>query len=112
MSGSGSREQLTIRDGMILIAGIAFGLWLFHDELKFERLLSEPDGDAWLATASAVFGGVTLAATPLIVFDRLRGGRRWRSGALNWLALGLGCWSFAPALVIVRLNLAKDPQIA
>jgi hypothetical protein len=41
MPESGPRKPLTILDAMILIAGVAFGLWLFQDKLKFPELFTD-----------------------------------------------------------------------
>jgi hypothetical protein len=106
MGDQGSRKQLTILDAMILIAGVAFGLWLFGPEF------AEAHDDQWLVIVVSILGGVSLAGTPLILMDRFQGGRRWRSGALHWLAMGLGCWAFVPALTTLRLEIVSKRSIA
>jgi hypothetical protein len=103
---------LTILDSMILIAGVSFGLWLFQDELKFSQLFTAPDDDQWLVVAVSIFTGVSLAGTPLIIIDRIRSGRRWRSGALHWVAIGLAAWSLVPALSLERLKLVSGSAAA
>lgn len=107
MHRAGSSEQLTIRDAMILIAGVAAGLWMFQHQIRYDQLFADPAGEAWLVTAVSLLGGASTAAVPLLLIDRIRTGRRWRSSALCWLAVGLGSWSFVPALVVIRLKLAR-----
>src|SRR5262245_23427431 len=104
MSQRGPRDQLTILDAMLLIAGIAFGLCLFQEKLKFAKLFTSPDHDEWMMFAVSILGGLSLAGAPIIVLDRARRGHRWRSGALNWLAMGLASWSLAPVFILARLK--------
>jgi hypothetical protein len=104
-SENSSRTPLTILDAMVLIAGIAFGLWLFGNEF------SQAGQEKWFILVVSVLGGLSLAGTPRILMDRLRGGRRWRSGALNWFAVGLACWALVPALVTLRL-VGSKPSVA
>ena len=104
-----SRQQLTILEAMVLIAGVAFGLWLFQENIGRGQPLS---GDFWLVCGVAVFGGLSLAGTPIILFDRFRKQRRWRSGAFLWLGMGLACWGIAPAIAMIRLKLGSDRSMA
>jgi hypothetical protein len=112
MSEHGSREQLTILDAMFLIAGAAFGLWMFLDEFESTQLFAEPDGEQWLLVVTSVLGGLSMAGAPIILLDRFRGGHRWRSGALQWLAVGLATWSLAPAITLARMQVTGNAGLA
>jgi hypothetical protein len=112
MSESAPRDQLTILDAMTLIAGVAVGLWLFHDKLKFAELFEKPSEEAWIVLAVALLGGISLVGTPMLLVARARGRRRWRSGAMQWFALGLGCWGLAPPIALMRLKIASGGETA
>ncbi|GEM_PF-2863132 len=95
------QQQLGIREAMILIAGVAVGLWLFADSIK---QLPSNDPDDWLVVPVAVLGGISLAGAPVLLVDRSKRQRRWRSGAFMWLAVSAGCWGLAPAIALARLR--------
>jgi hypothetical protein len=101
MSPNAPRQQLTILEAMVLIAGIAFSLWLFEEDLD---RYSPWDVEGWVMIAVAVLGGISLAGGPMLVVDRIRNRRRWRSGALLWFAISLAAWGLAPALTVIRVN--------
>ncbi len=92
---------------MVLIAGAAYGLWLFQDEFSGSSV-----ADNCLFAAVAVLGGISLAGVPIVIIDRIRTGRNWRSGALLWFAVGMTAWSLAPAVTFVRLKVSSDHSIA
>jgi hypothetical protein len=94
-------QPLGILEMMCFIAGIAYCLWLFGDELK--DLPSTEVGD-WVVFWTTLLAGASLAAVPLLAVDRwCRRRRRWRSGALLWFGVGLAAWGLAPACTIVRI---------
>jgi hypothetical protein len=101
MSPQSPRQQLTILEAMVLIAGIAFGLWLFDDDVDIPK-----DIEDWVLIATDMLGGLTLAATPLFVVSGWR--RRWRSGAFLWLGMGLVSWGLAPAIIVERLTTSSS----
>ncbi len=101
------RQQLGLREAMILIAGVAVGLWLFADRIK---QLPSNDLDDWLVVLVAVLGGVSLAGAPVLLIDRSKHRRRWRSGAFMWFAVSVGCWGLAPAIALVRLKPVPPPM--
>ena len=109
MPHSNPREQLTIFDSMVLIAGIAVGLWLFQENIGRG---SPTEGDFWLVCGVAVFGGLSLAGTPIVLLDWLRSRRRWRTGAFLWFALGLASWGIAPAVALIRFKVGSDRSMA
>ena len=107
MSPPRPHEQLTILEAMVLIAGVAFGLWMFNDKREKN---SEPDG--WVIVAVSVLGGSSIAVVPMMLVDRIRHRRRWRSGAFLWFGIGLVCWGLAPAITIERLKISGHGSVA
>lgn len=112
MPNSAPRKPLTILDAMALIAGVAVGLWLFLNKIHFQRLFIEPDDEEWLVTIVALLAGASLAGGPMLLLDRLRARRRWRTGAFLWFGLSAACWGLAPAIAVARLKIVSDEGMA
>ena len=94
------RPALSLGTAMILIAGAAVGLALL-------RLMPPPwelfDWRSWMAAFYAALSGVTMAVAVLLIVARLRGVRRWRTGAMACFTMGTGLWLFAPIIPMDRL---------
>ncbi len=112
MPNAAPRQPLTILDAMLLIAGVALGLWLFLDEIDFRSLFVEPDDEEWLVTMVSLLAGASLAAGPLMLVHKLRSRLRWRTGAFLWFGLSVACWGLAPAIAMARLKIVPDEGMA
>ena len=106
MSPRVPRQQLTILEAMVLIAGVAFGLWLIKDPFNS----SDPPGVVIVTVE--ILGGLSIAGAPMMLLDRFRHSRKWRTGAFVWFGLGLVSWGLVPAITIERLNLGKQGGVA
>lgn len=105
-------EQLTLWDALVLISGASVGLWLLVLAGKGGTI---PRGVA--SPAGLVFGfyatisGITMAALPLMVWDRLFRRHVWRAGALSLFLAGSTAWLFLPMIVsgMLMQSRAFDP---
>ena len=103
-----SRDRFRLFEGMILIAGVAVGIWLFGEE--FQKLLqgqeSNPDPflgrwDALVYVAGvALLGGASAAGVPMLLAERWkRPPRPWDSGRFSWFTQGISAWLLWPPLI-------------
>ena len=91
-------EQLTILELMILIVGVAVGLWLVTKDVTN----SGSGANAWLCVVVGVLGGLS-AIGPLLLLLELRERRiRWGAGRVLWFALGMASWLLWPPLIYHR----------
>ncbi len=96
------RQRFTILDGMALIAGLAVGIWLLVPTIS-----NPPPGALWerlFLYATYLLGGLCLAGPPLLILERVRGGRPWFAGKLLWFSQGMASWLLFPPIVYYRGN--------
>lgn len=100
MSTSG-RDRIKLYEIMILIAGVAIGLWLTPR--------SVPANAADLYSAAVfLLGGLSIAGIPLMLADRRTTGsrrsRRFGAGRLLWFAQGMAAMLLWPPAVVLKLR--------
>lgn len=86
------KNQITIAESMVLIAGAALGLFLLRIEHPSLRDLPITSWWLWLLATQAVLGGSTMMGTVLMLVARFRGRRRWGLGAFAWFSSGICLW--------------------
>jgi hypothetical protein len=92
-------RRLALWELLVLIAGVALGLWLFTKELQ------EPAGDQrWLLAVVAVLSGCSLVGPPLLLWERRGSKAMWRAGRVHWFAQGTAAWLMWPPMVAARLR--------
>jgi hypothetical protein len=97
---SGHRpRRLALWELLVLIAGVALGLWLFTKELQ-----DPADDTRWLIALVAVLGGCSLVGPPLLLWERRRSKAVWRAGRVHWFAQGTAAWLMWPPMVAARLR--------
>jgi hypothetical protein len=93
-------ERLTILDLLLLVVGIAVGLWLFADGIR-----STPAGeDRAAGIVVAVLGGLSVVGPPLLLWRRHRLRARLRLGELLWLCHGTASWLLWPPIIAHRIQ--------
>jgi hypothetical protein len=96
---SAERTQPAIWELLVLVAGLAVGLWLGAEGL---REFDSARFDSWLFQIGVVLGGLSLAGPPLLIAERRRRGRPWRAGRLLWFAQGMASWLLWPPMIWAR----------
>ncbi len=87
-------DRLSIGVVMLLIAGVAFGLWLVVSG-------DGPEGEnRWLVVLEFVLGGLSLVGPPLLLWTAKR--RPWGAGRFLWFAHGTAAWLLWPPVVYMR----------
>jgi hypothetical protein len=99
--------RLTIRDLILLIAGLAVALWLVIGIVEGDSAYSE---SMWLSLVTFVLGGLSLLGPPLLLRKRWRRRARLRAGELLWFCQGTATWLLWPPVIIHRLQ-AKPGQV-
>ena len=89
---------------MVLIAGLALGIWLVLPDLR-----GVPQGigslnDAVLIGAVMVLGGLSVVGPPLLLSRRKRDRGPWQAGKLLWFASGTAAWLLWPPIVVRRFQ--------
>ncbi len=106
---AGMRRRLTILDMMLLIAGLAVGLWLGlglirkdpNAEIEFTVLLA----------AAYLLGGVSLIGPPLLLWQRYhhRPRKRLGVGESFWFCQGTASWLLWPPVIVRRVGGIEGP---
>jgi hypothetical protein len=87
---------------MLLIAGLAFSLWLGLPGLK------KNDIPEFFLVVVAVLGGLSLFGPPLLLAELRRRRRRWRAGKVLWFSTGMASWLLWPPAIYRRTH-GLDP---
>jgi hypothetical protein len=87
---------------MLLVVGVALGIWLILDEFRTQIRSNELDQriGAVLFLFVFVLGGLSLIGPPLLL--RTARGRPWAAGRFLWFAHGTAAWLLWPPVVYVR----------
>jgi hypothetical protein len=101
-------RRLTILDLVLLIAGLAVGVWL---AMGVSEGRPPETVEQWVTCVLYVLGGVSTIGPPLLLRERLRHHRRLRPGELLWFCQGTAAWLLWPP-VIVRHVRAKPGEIS
>ena len=97
--------RLGLWEVMVLIAGLAFGLWLVLADFRGNN--AEMGGDVSkivLLGSAAVLGGLALVGVPLLLAEKVRRGRPWGPGKILWFASGTSAWLLWPPVVFRRMK--------
>ena len=95
-------DRLTLGVVMLLIAGVALGIWLILAETR-SRTRNGEAGDrieAILYLFAFALGGLALVGPPLLLATAR--GRPWGAGRLLWFAHGTAAWLLWPPVVYLR----------
>jgi hypothetical protein len=100
------RRRPSTRDVMVIVAGLAVGLWLVLPDLRTNQ--PAPMGnvsDLVMIVAVAVLGGVSLAGPPLLLLGRRAPPRPvWGAGRVLWFSAGTSAWLLWPPTVVRRIG--------
>ena len=94
-------QRLTLLELMILIAGVAVGLWLFAKEV----MTAPTDKFEWLAVfLLAVLGGLSVVGPPFLLLEPRRRWSMWRAGKVMWFSQGMASWLLWPPIIYARIQ--------
>jgi hypothetical protein len=93
-------KRLTIRDLLLLVVGVALGLWLFADRIR--SVLAGDESAAWIVVA--FLGGLSCVGPPLLLGRRHRLRARLRLGELLWFCQGTASWLLWPPIIAHRIR--------
>ena len=95
-------QQLTVLELMILIAGVAVGIWLVAKDLTSADNTIEFEDV--MAVVIAVLGGLSVVGPPLLLLEWRRRRVHWHAGKVLWFAQGMASWLLWPPVVYTRLR--------
>lgn len=88
--------RLAIWETMLLIAGLAVGLWLF----KFAANRNDPgELDYWMTLIILSVGGLAAVGPVLLVIEARRRKTRWGAGRILWFSEGAAAWLLWPPVI-------------
>jgi hypothetical protein len=90
-------RRLAIWELCLLVAGVAFGLWLF-------AINKEDPGVDPFAVLIGVLGGASVIGPPILLWERRRRRKKWGPGEVMWFAEGMSAWLLWPPAVIHRIK--------
>jgi 4-amino-4-deoxy-L-arabinose transferase-like glycosyltransferase len=93
-------DRLSIGTLMLLIAGVALGLWLGTDRTDAQQ---RPH---WLVLLVFVLGGLSVVGPPLLLLTAKR--RPWGAGRFLWFVHGTAAWLLWPPVVYLRARGVSD----
>ncbi len=94
-------QRLTILEMMILIAGVAVGLWLFGKNISEG---GDPWHIRWVLAVVAVLGGFSVVGVPLLLLELRRRRSRWGAGKVMWFSQGMASWLLWPPMIYLRIR--------
>ena len=102
------RQRFRLGEAMLLVAGVALGLWLVIPDIQERSNRMSPMPDQVMLGVVAVLGGLSLVGVPLLLHERFRGrARLWGAGKVLWFSGGLAAWLMWPPVVIRRVQGGK-----
>jgi hypothetical protein len=99
---SRARDRLGVGELMLLIAGIALGLWLIGLRTRPRAQLGL-NHEQWFLLVVGVLGGLALVGVPLLLVERRSLRRHWGPGRLLWFSTGTATWLMWPPIVFKRV---------
>jgi hypothetical protein len=100
MSTSRPSGRLTILDLVLLIGGVAVGLWIFLGADTNAPGLA----DRLIPALVFVLGGLSIVGPPILIWQRRKGGRRLGPGEFLWFCQGTASWLLWPPFIIQRVQ--------
>jgi hypothetical protein len=101
------RDRPRVLDLMVLIAGLAFGIWIVLPDLRQQTppAVGSVD-DLVMIAAVMVLGGLSVVGPPLLLADRRRRREQgpWQAGKVFWFASGTSAWLLWPPVVVRRFQ--------
>ncbi len=107
---SRSSGRLTVGELMLLIAGLALGLWIIAPTLRSDPRMGADEPS--LLGSAFVLGGLSLVGPPLLLIERRRRRRPWRAGKLLWFSSGMAAWLLWPPVIYNRARNGNIQQSA
>lgn len=101
-----THDRLTVWELMVLIAGVAIGLWTL-----LGTTWDSGDNDAWTLLIVAVLGGLSVVGPPLLIWERRRTRRPFTPGRFLWFTQGTAAWLLWPPVMYLRAR-GKDAEVA
>jgi hypothetical protein len=97
-------NRLSIGVVMVLIAGLALGLWL-------GLAMGGHEGESqWLNVLVFMLGGLSLVGPPLLLLTARR--RPWGAGRFVWFAHGTAAWLLWPPVIYMRTRGLPGPSMS
>ena len=93
------RSRMTLWELMLLVAGVALGLWTLVD-----RNWSFKDGDSWILLIVAILGGLSVVGPPLLLWERYHTRRPFTPGRFLWFNQGTSAWLLWPPIIHARIQ--------
>ncbi|MGE3818166.1 MAG: hypothetical protein AB7I30_01910 [Isosphaeraceae bacterium] len=105
--GDFRRDRISVRELMVLIAGVAVGVWIVLPDLKDAS--ADPVTGVGLLGVIGVLGGLSFVGVPLLLWERFRSNAErttgpWGPGRLTWFATGTSAWLLWPPIVAARIQ--------
>lgn len=95
-------QQLTLLELMLVIAGIALGLWLVLNDVREPADKSDPPFANWVIGLVGVLGGIATLGPVLLLLERLKTRERWGPGKILWFSQGMASWLLWPPVLYHR----------
>jgi len=95
-------QQLTLLELMLVIAGIALGLWVVINDVREPAENSDPLFLKWVFGLVGVLGGVAALGPVLLLLERLKSRQRWGPGKVLWFSQGMASWLLWPPVLYHR----------
>jgi hypothetical protein len=97
-------QNLTIRDALLLITGIAAAFGMFAPQFKDFTISNFHD---WLDALCVLLGGLSLVGVPLLLWQRRKDPRLWSPGCLFWFATGVTILFALSVLLVHQFRIPK-----
>jgi hypothetical protein len=95
-------QKLTLLELMLVIAGIALGLWLVINDVRDPAATSDPPLIKWAFGLVGVLGGIAALGPVLLLLERLKTRERWGPGKILWFSEGMASWLLWPPVLYHR----------
>jgi hypothetical protein len=97
-------RRISLSELMVLIAGLAVGIWIAMPKDEGQKVLGEPGG---ILLVALPLGGLSIVGLPLLLTERFRRDRRlitFGAGRLLWFAQGMASCLLWPPIIYLLVR--------